>query len=166
MSLVRLSGALLLVLLGASACAGGRIEGGVFYSAKGYRVTLPPAPWRASLDSQADLLLTRAESGGGILAHATCEGDRSRRSLPVLARHLTFGLEARRSLERETLTVAGRSGIRVLLEGRLDGAPVVVEAFVLKGQECVYDLIYASPPAAFAAGREAFRRFVESFAAP
>lgn len=155
-----------LVLLGVSACAGGRIEGGVFYSPKGYRVTLPPAPWRASLDSRADLVLTRAESGGGILAHATCEGSPPRRSLPVLARHLTFGLEARKSLEREEITVAGRSAIRVLLEGRLDGTSVVVEAFVLKGQECVYDLIYAAPPAEFAAGREAFRRFVESFAAP
>lgn len=154
------------MLIGVSACSGGRIEGGVFYSPKGYRVNLPVGPWRASIQGRADLVLTRVGSEAGILVHATCEGKPSVRPLPVLARHLTFGLEERKPLEREEVTVAGRPGIRMRLEGQLDGIPVTVESFVLKGKECVYDLLYAAPPADFAAGRGEFLKSVGSFTAP
>ena len=82
----------------------------------------------------------------------------------MLARHLVFGLAGRTLLERETVTVAGRAGIRVLLDGLQDGVPVRVEAFVLKGEGCVYDLVYVAAPADFEVGRGAFRKFVESFA--
>ncbi len=149
-----------------SACSGGRIEGGVFYSPKGYRVNLPTGAWRASTDSGADLEMTRLGGRAGVLVHATCEGKPPKRSLPVLARYLTFGLEGRTILEREEVAVAGRAGIRMLLEGRLDGVTVTVEAFVLKGKECVYDLLYAAAPADFDAGRGEFRALVGSFAGP
>lgn len=154
----------LLLLLGLTACGGSRIEGGVFYSAKGYRVSLPPGAWRVSTDGRADLELARPGSKAGILAHATCEGRPPSRSLAVLARHLVFGLEERKLLERGEVTVAEQLGTRMLLEGRLDGIPVKVEAFVLKGEGCVYDLVYVAAPAEFAAGHEEFRAFVESFA--
>lgn len=156
----------MLLLFGLSACAGGRIEGGVFYSPKGYRVSLPAGAWRASIEGPADLVLARAGLGAGILAHATCEGMPPARPLVVLARYLAFGLEGRKLLEQEEVTVGDRAGIRVLLEGRLDATPVKVEAFVLKGEGCVYDLVYAAPPADFAAGQGEFRRLVGSFAGP
>jgi len=127
-------------------------------------VSLPAGAWRVSTDGRADLELARTGSPAGILAHATCEGKPPERPLPVLARHLTFGLEGRKLVEREEVTVAGRSGIRLLLEGRLDGIPVTVEAFVLKGEGCVYDLLYVAPPAEFAASQREFRDFVGSFA--
>lgn len=136
----------------------------MFYSSKGYRVSLPPGAWQVSTDGRADLELGRAGSKAGILAHATCEGKVPARALPVLARHLTFGLEARTLLEYGEVTVAGQVGVRLRLEGRLDGTPVKVEAFVLKGEGCVYDLVYAAALAEFAAGHSEFLRFVESFA--
>lgn len=107
--------------------------------------------------------MTRVGSKAGILANASCEGNPPTRPLGVLARHLTFGLEARKLLEREEVVVASRQGVRMLLEGQLDGASVAVEAFVLKGKECVYDLIYVASPGDFAAGRAEFLEFVESF---
>lgn len=128
-------------------------------------MSLPAGLWRASTDGRADLELARTGSRAGILAHATCEGKPPERPLPVLVRHLTFGLEGRRLVEQEEVTVANRRGIRLLLEGHLDGMPVRVEAFVLKGEGCVYDLLYVAPPAEFAAGLGEFRDFVGSFAA-
>lgn len=127
-------------------------------------MTLPPGAWRASLNDRADLELARVGSRAGILAHATCEGKPPERPLPVLARHLSFGLAGRTLLEREAVTVAGRPGIRVLLDGQAAGTPVRVEAFVLKGEGCVYDLVYVAPPVDFEAGRGEFRDFVGSFA--
>lgn len=138
----------------------------MFYSSKGYRLTLPPGPWQVSTDGRADLELARNGLRAGILAHATCEGKPPGRPLRILARHLTVGLEERKLLEREEVTVRGHSGIRVVVEGQLDGTAVTAEAFVLKGEGCVYDLVYVASPGDFAAGRAEFRELVESFAGP
>ena len=157
----------LLLLLGGSACAGSRIQGGVFYSAKGYRVALPVArEWEVAADGRADLELRRSASRAGILVNATCEGKSPTRPLAVLARHLTFGLQGKEVLEQSELTVAGHPALRLLFRGRLDGAPVEVQAYVVKGERCVYDLIYVAPPSEFAGGHAAFEAFLSSFHGP
>jgi hypothetical protein len=150
-----------------SACGGSRIEGGVFYSPKGYRVALPVRQgWEVVADGRADLELRRPTSQVGILLNATCEGKALTRSLAVLARHLTFGIQAREVLGQGELTVAGHRAVRVLLEGRLDDLPVRVEAYVVKGERCLYDMLYVAPPAGFADAAEEFRALVGSFAGP
>ena len=40
---------------------------------------------------------------------------------------------------------------------------VRVESYTLRGERCVYDLLFVAEPQAFDAGRGDFRRFVESF---
>ena len=130
-------------------------------------MTLPARQgWEVAADGPADLGLRRPASRAGILVNATCEGKASTRSLAVLSRHLTFGIQGKEVLEREDLTVAGHHSLRMLFEGRLDGAPVQVEAYVVKGAGCVYDLIYVAPPAEFAAGTADFRALVSSFTGP
>ncbi|MBI4588133.1 MAG: hypothetical protein HY725_04800 [Candidatus Rokubacteria bacterium] len=139
----------------------------MFYSPRGYRVTLPVAQgWEVAADGRADLELRRPASQAGILLNATCEGKAQTRPLTVLARHLTFGIQGKEVLEQAELTVAGHRAFRVLLQGRLDDAPVRVEAYVVKGQRCVYDLAYVAPPAEFVGGVEDFRAFVRSFVGP
>ena len=139
----------------------------MFYSVKGYRVALPAGGgWEVAPDARADLELRRPASRAGILANALCLGKAPTRSLTILARHLTFGIQGREVLEQSELAVAGHPAVRVLLRGRLDGAPVEVEAYVVKGERCVYDLIYVAPPAQFAAGRADFEAFLSSFAGP
>lgn len=155
----------LLLLVGAG-CSAGRIEDGVFYSPKGYRVAIPGPTWQIVLNGGADLELQRAEPKGGIVVHATCEGNPPRRTLSVLARHITFGLEGRELLDRGEVTLGGRSAWRSLIQGRLDGAPVKVETYVMKDQRCVYDFLYVAPPEGFAAGEGEFRAFVRSFIGP
>lgn len=156
-------GILLLLLVGGSGCAGGRIDGGVFYSDKGYRVNLPAAGWEVVTAGPADLVLRQPEWGAGMFLHATCEGAAPRRSLPVLARHLTFGLKDKEVLEQSEVTVTGRPALRSLLQGRLDGTPVRMEAYVLKDDACVYDLVYVAPPAEFSRGTSDFRNVLSSF---
>lgn len=130
-------------------------------------MTLPVRQgWEVAADGPADLELRRPASRTGILVNATCEGKAPTRSLAVLARHLTFGIQGKEVREQAELTVAGHRALRVLLEGRLGDAPVQVEAYVVKGQGCVYDLVYVAPPSEFAAGAEDFRAFVGSFAGP
>jgi hypothetical protein len=144
----------------AAGCAATTIEGGVFRSPKGYRVTLP-AGWRVEPDGAADLTLRHAEPRAGMLANATCDGG-VQRSPALLARHLAFGLTERRDVVREPLEVGGRPAARIELRGKMDGVEVGVEAFAVHGARCVYDFLYVAPVEAFAEGREAFLRFVES----
>lgn len=151
-------------LLAGCATATGRIENGVFHSAKGYRVTLPAGGWKVESGSRADLSLQGEATAGGMLVDATCGGREVSRSLDVLARHLTFGLTRREVLENGTTTVAGREAAHSVVRGQAGGRDVTVEALVVRVDPCVHDFLYVAPTGAFDSGRPAFRALVESFA--
>ena len=102
------------------------------------------------IDSEADVALRRAQPAAGLMAHASCEGKPPSRPLPVLARHLRFGL---RNVQDLVETPAA-----------LDGVPVVVRALTLRGPGCVYDLVGVAPPDELAALAPDFERFTQSFA--
>jgi len=157
-------GLLALFLLGGCVTATGRIENGVFHSAKGYRVTLPPDGWRVDPGQRADLALRSEAPPGGMVVDATCGGREPSRPLDVLARHLTFGLTRRDVLEDGATTVAGREAAHSVVRGRAEGRDVTVEALVVRAEPCVHDFLYVAPSAGFDAGRPAFRAVVESFA--
>ena len=155
---------LALVLLAGCATATGRIENGMFSSAKGYRVTLPSTGWRVDASQRADLALRGEARAGGMVVDATCTGRDSTRPLDVLARHLTFGLTRREVIENGTTQVAGREAARSVVRGQADGRDVTVEALVVRAEPCVHDFLYVAPTGAFDAGRPAFQALVESFA--
>ena len=144
-------------------CSASRIEHGTFYSAKGYQVTLPGDGWRIDPQGKADLALRRDAPPGGMLADATCEGKPLDYSLPRLARHLTFGLKNRVTVERNPEVLSGRSAEHTVVRGTVDGVEVAVEAVVVKSARCIHDFLYVAPLAQFEAGRHDFRAFVESF---
>ena len=144
-------------------CSASHIENGVFYSPKGYQVSLPRQGWRVQSGGAAELELQRQDPAGGMLADATCDDKTAGRPLTVLARHLTFGLKDRVLEDGGTLTLAGRPAQRAVARGSMDGAQVGVEAVVIKGERCVYDFLYVAPAAAFETGRGDFQAFIESF---
>lgn len=153
----------LLVAVLVTGCSTGHIAGGVFYSPKGYRVSLPAQGWSVKPGGRAELELQRRDPAGGMLADATCDNKTAGRPLKVLARHLTFGLKDRILEDGSTLTLDGHPAQRSVVRGSLDGTPVGVEAVVVKGERCVYDFLYVAPEGSFEAGRGDFRAFVESF---
>ena len=153
----------LLATLLLSGCSASRIENGVFYSPKGYQVSLPRQGWAVKPGGAAEIELQRQDPAGGMLADATCDDKTAARPLGVLTRHLTFGLKDRVLEDGGTLTLAGHPAQRAVVRGSMDGAQVGVEAVVIKGERCVYDFLYVAPAAAFETGRGDFRAFVESF---
>jgi hypothetical protein len=152
------------VLLAAAGCAGRRVVDGVYHSPKGYRVVVPGPDWQVIESRRADLELRHRSTPAGILVNAACQPETMRRSFDVLQLQLLAGLRDRVVKEQDAVTLKARSGVRTLLEGRMDGEPerVEVESYVVKGDRCVYDLLYVAPPAAFEAGRADFRRVVDS----
>jgi len=158
----KLSGALLVAVLLAG-CSASHIENGVFYSSKGYRVSLPSRGWAVKPGGSAELELERQGPSGGMLADATCDDKTAARPLGVLARHLTFGLKDRVLEDGGPLTLAGRPAQRSVVRGSVNGTPIGVEAVVVKGERCVYDFLYVAPAAVFETGRGDFRAFLDSF---
>ena len=80
------------------------------------------------------------------MAHATCEGKPPVRPLPVLARHLRFGLRDVQDLVEAPVTLGGLPGATQRFRATLDGVPVAVRAVTLQGAGCVYDLVGVAPP--------------------
>jgi hypothetical protein len=156
--------ALWVTLAVAAGCsAASRIEGGVFRSAKGYSIRVPGEAWRVAPRGQADLELRRDAPPGAMLANATCGGPEPGRPLPVLTRHLVFGLTRRTTLESDTRLVDGRPATHSVVRGLLDGTDVTVEAVVSTDERCVHDFLYVAPTAEFEAGRGDFRALVDGF---
>ena len=144
---------LALVLLAGCATATGRIENGMFYSAKGYRVTLPTD--RLAGGCRASGPISRCAARRARAAWwwtRPARGRESTRPLDVLARHLTFGLTRRDVLENGTSTVGGREAAHSVVRGLADGRTVTVEALVMRAEPCVHDFLYVAPSDAFDGG--------------
>jgi hypothetical protein len=99
----------------------------------------------------------------GLMAHATCEGRVPRRTLPVLARHLRFGLRDVTALDQAPVEMAGQRGLQSRFTARLDGVPVAVGAITLTARGCAYDLVVVAPPDGLPAVADAFAAFAASF---
>jgi len=134
----------------------------IVVSRKGYRVTAPPG-WEPIASSGADVALRQPARQAGLMAHGTCGGREARRPLPVLARHLRFGLRDVQGVEQAPAAIAGLPGLRSRFTARLDGVPVSVLAVTLEARGCVYDLVVVAPPAEVGAVAGDFDRFAESF---
>jgi hypothetical protein len=150
----------------AAGCAMKRIENGVYHSSKGYRVTIPQADWILVDDGPADLALRHRSTSAAIAVNAICEGPAPGRTPEALARQLRIGLRHRRVIERAAADVGGWPGSRTVIEGRPDDArpSVRIESLSMQDGRCLYDLLYAASPEAFAAAHADFARLVESFA--
>jgi hypothetical protein len=157
----RLSAAAAL-LAGLAGCGGVRLEDGSYVVArKGYRVGAPDGWTR--IESEADLALRRADASAGLMAQATCEGKPPGRPLPVLVRHLRFGLRNVQDLVETPVTLGGLPGAAQRFRATLDGVPVAVRAVTLRGPGCVYDLVGVAPPDGLAALGPDFERFSGGF---
>jgi hypothetical protein len=153
--------AVLLVTL--AGCGGVRLQdGGYVVARKGYRVGAP-AGW-TRIETEADVALRRGDPAGGLMAHATCEGKPPTRPLPVLVRHLRFGLRDVHDLVETPVTLGGLPGTAHRFRATLDGVPVVVQAVTLKGPACVYDLVGVAAPDRLATLTPDFDRFSAGFA--
>lgn len=148
-----------------ASCAAARARpeaGALVVRDKGYRVTAPPG-WEPIPSVGADVALRQPALGAGLMAHGSCEGKTPRRPLPVLARHLRFGLRDVEGLDQAPVELAGRRGVRSRFTARLDGVPVAVGAVTIEGGRCVYDLIVVAPPERLPAVADDFERFAQSF---
>jgi hypothetical protein len=147
-------------------CAPARVEHGVFRAPATFRISVPGPAWAVAKANGSELELRHRGTRAGLLANAECGAEPARRELTLLARRLFVGLRGRETLANGAATVGGLPATHAVMEAQVTGADerMRVEAFVMKDDRCVYDLVYVAPASDFEAHRPDFQRFVESFA--
>ncbi len=151
-----------LVLTG---CAVHEGPGDGYRSSKGYRVSLPGQDWRVVHESRADLEFQHRQAPAAMLVNASCDPRLAGRTLEALRREILAGFSDRDVQERDGALVAGREAAHIVVDGQetREGERVRLELYVVKGDRCVYDLVYAAPPADFPRWRGDFQRLVGTF---
>jgi len=147
-------------------CATSGIVDGVYHSPTGYRVMLPGPAWQVEPDTRADLELRNRTAPAGMLANAVCDPAVARRDWDVLALQLLVEMRDRTTVTADEAPVNGRTASHRVLEGRMreGNERVRVESYTLKGERCVFDLLYVAAADVFDTWRGDFQRFVASFA--
>ena len=135
------------------------------FHAPTFRVAVPGPGWDVTTASDTELTLRHRGARAGILANADCGAASARGDLEALARRLFVGFHGRAILERDAAAVGGLPARHAVMEAQVTGDDdrMRVEAYVVKDERCVYDLVYVAPVAAAPGPRDDFQRFVDSF---
>lgn len=152
----------LLVLFVAACGAHTTVSGGVYHAAHtSYRLgTLGPG-WRPH-DSDADVAFYDRDLDAMIMVNSECPMQHDA-PLEVAANTLLIGFTDKQLLRQERVPLSGREALHRRVRAKLDGVPLLLDLFVLKKDECLYDLVYLAPPDSAGRGAADFGRLVAGF---
>jgi hypothetical protein len=127
-----------------------------------YRTGAAPAGWKRLLNPQGDIAFYNDGLGATISANALCpaKGDPP---LRVLLNHLLFGFTDRNVTDEKSLMIDGREALRAEYSARLDGVKRRFLVYVLKKDDCVFDMQYQAPEGSFGQGVGVFEEFAGGF---
>jgi len=147
------------------ACGGASttFEGNVFHGQNvAFRVGDVPGDWRrVNVDDTA--LAFRDARGSSILVSGRCDLKVDDVPLIALTNQLVIGTTERELVKEETLPFDRREARHTVMKAKLDGVPLVWDAYVMKKNGCVYDMVYVAPPDRFDEGSAAFEKFATQF---
>ncbi|MBI4703174.1 MAG: hypothetical protein HY744_18815 [Deltaproteobacteria bacterium] len=163
--LLRAGATAVALLLGLPGCAGTSFDGRT-YRGDGFafRIAALPPPWRPIEPGDAPLAFRDDEHDATVLVSARCGRDGDDVPLGALTQHLFLQFTERQIVLQEVVPFDRREAMHTRLGARLDGVAKHYDAWVLKKDGCVYDLVYLAPAASFPPGLPAFLALVKSFA--
>lgn len=147
-----------------SACGGSSFDGRVFRDDEArYRVGELGEGWEPLRMSQNDLAWRHPSTGAVVQVNATCDPFADV-PLTSLTNHLLIGFTDRQWREQERVPFDGREALRSHVVARLDGVPRELLLYVMKKDECTYDLALIAPEGeGFEATQDGFETFVAGF---
>ncbi len=152
----------LLALVAAGCGAHTTVAGGVYHAAHtSYRLGPLGAGWQRH-DSDADLAFYDRDLDAMIMVNSECPMQHEA-PLEVAANTLTIGFTEKQTLREERVPLSGREALHRRVRAKLDGVPLLIDLFVLKKDECLYDLVYLAPPDSAGRGVADFGRLVAGF---
>lgn len=154
------------VAVAAAALAGcgahATVRGGVVHAEHATYRLGPLGPAWQRHGSDADLAYYDAELDAMIAVDSECPMQHDA-PLTVAANTLLIGFTERQTLGEARVALAGREALHRRVRAKLDGVPLVVDAYVLKKDGCLYDLVYLAPVDSADRGAAEFDRFVAGF---
>ena len=127
-----------------------------------FRVGSLPPPWRRVQVAGSDLAFHNDEVSGVVAVNAECNREKDP-PLRQLLMQLVIGFTAREHVVEELIPLDGREALHGIVRARIDGVPMMLDLYVLKKDECLYDFSYAAPPSTFERGRAEYEAFVQGF---
>jgi hypothetical protein len=155
------------MLLGLAACSGGggQLRGTVYRDREAsYRIGSLSQHWqRLTVEDQNDLAWRSERLSSMVQVNATCDPG-SDVPLTALTNHLLMGFTEREIETQEVVPMDGREALRTHVAARLDGVPRELLFYVMKKDDCVYDLALLAPVGApFESALVEFEAFVAGF---
>lgn len=125
----------------------------------------PKSPFSKEDNKSLDASWKNPRNGNSIAFLSDCK-DPSDPPLDNIVQGVIVGLSDLNVESKETVTVQGREGRRVLASGKVDGVPSLIDLLVFKRNQCIYILTNVGVKTAFHENRGEFTKFLESFKAP
>jgi hypothetical protein len=149
----------LLVVIAACGAPAPTFEGNVF-RAQGvaFRVGDIPPEWHR-VDVDGTVLAFRDDHGSSVLVNARCQLRSDDVPLVALTNQLVIGTTEREYVSEETMPFDRREARHTVMRAKLDGVMLMWDAYVMKKDSCVYDMVFVAPPDRFEHGSAAFERF-------
>lgn len=146
------------------ACAGPRLQGGVYRSdGLAFRVGAVPPSYQSVDAGDGRLAFRDEQAKTTVLVNARCRQDGDDVPLVALTNHLFMTFTERETIEQKVEPLDGRDALHTLMRAKLDGVPKAFDVYVLKKDGCVYDFVDISSPETFERARPVFERFVLGF---
>jgi len=141
-------------------------EGGRYSDPQGYfELTLPwlkshlrQDGWQLLSWEDIDFTLWHQREGATIVVDVTFLKEDV--DLATLARHLLIAFERKQIISQSTVTIDEREALKTVLKGWVEKTEVKAEAYVVRGEEVFYDIIFWAPRDAFPRKVEAFRQLL------
>ncbi len=162
---VRSPRSVVLVLLSMlAACGGSSLKGNVYRgNGVAFRLGEAPPTWQRIEATHTQLAFRDDGAEATILVNGRCGKDGDDVPLQALTQHLFIGLTERETIEQKVIPLDGREAMHTVMRAKLDGVPKMYDAYVLKKDGCVYDLVGIWAVEKFEAQRAAFDTFAMGF---
>lgn len=148
-------------------CSGsaGQLRGSIYRDREAsYRVGTLSREWqRLAVEDQNDLAWSHEASASIVQVNSTCD-PASDVPLSTLTNHLLMGFTERDIRDQAIVPMDEREALRTHVVARLDGVPRELLLYVMKKDDCVYDLALLAPVgASFERSLLEFEPFVAGF---
>jgi hypothetical protein len=128
-----------------------------------FRLGETPPSWRRISVTNTKLAFRDDAADETILVNGRCGQDAPDVPLQALTQHLFMIFTERETLEQRVIPMDGREAMHTVMRAKLDGVPKMFDAYVLKKDGCVYDLVGIWAIGQFEQHRAAFEGFAGGF---
>ena len=158
--------ALIYILISMSACVSVNLDpSSESKRATGVEVKEPSKPFVRMERTDVDGAW-RNDKNGNVISYLSDCKDPGDPSLDAIVSGVVAGLAELNYDSKESVTILGREGRRVLASGKVDGVPSLIDLLVFKRNHCIYILTQVGVKTAFNADRGQFSRFINGFQVP